>query len=176
MYEVVFQRPTARRFKAIVLVSVADRRIVPALRFVSRLAQTDVRALHVSVDPEETRQLAADWMQLDLTWLPLHIHDSPTDDLLGSVRQAVEREAQESEEVIVIIPELQFTRWRHRVLHRRIARHIALRLQPLPRVTTVIVPFAPLLGRSRPGVRLIAAGAGWRSGDGERAAGRGEPR
>lgn len=147
MYEVVFQRRTARRHTAIVLVSVADRRIVPALRFVSRLAQTDVRALHVSVDPEETRRLAADWMKLDLTWLPLYIHDTPAEDLLGSLRQAIEREAQGTGEVIVVVPELQFTRWWHPLLHRRIARRIALQLQPLPRVTTVIVPFAPLLGR-----------------------------
>ena len=150
MYEVVFQRRTARRHTAIVLVSVADRRIVPALRFVSRLAQTDVRALHVSVDPEETRRLAADWMTLDLTWLPLHIHDSPTEDLLGSVRQAVEREAHEYGEVIVVVPELQFTHWWHPLLHRRSARRIALQLEPLAAVTTVIVPCcAPISRRSR---------------------------
>ena len=149
MYEAVLLRRSAPRNRAIVLVSVADRRIVPALRFVSRLAQTDVRALHVSVDPEETRQLVADWLNLDLTWLPLHIHDSPTEDLLGSVRQAVERAAHKSGEVVVVVPELQFTRWWQPLLHRRTARHIAVQLQPLPRVTTVIVPFAPLLGRSR---------------------------
>lgn len=143
MYEATFQRRTARRHTAIVLVSAADRRIVPALRLVSTLAQTDARALHVSVDPEETRRLAADWMKLDLTWLPLSIYDTPTEDLLGSLRQAVEREAHETGEVIVVVPELQFTRWWHPLLHRRIARRIALQLQPLPRVTTVIVPFAP---------------------------------
>lgn len=147
MYEAVFQRRTARRHTAIVLVSVVDRRIVPALRFVSRLAKTDVRALHISLDYEETRQLATDWMQLDLTWLPLHIHDSPGEDLVGSVKQAVEREARGTGDVIVIVPELQFTRWWQPLLHRRTARRIAVQLQPLPRVTTVIVPFAPLPGR-----------------------------
>lgn len=149
MHEVVFQRCTARRRTAIVLVSVADRRIVPALRFVSRLAQTDVRALHVSVDPEETRRLAADWLKLDLTWLPLYIHDPPTEDLLGSIRQAVEREAHETGQVIVVVPEVQFTRWWHPLLHRRTARRIALQLQPLPRVTTVILPFTPPMGRQK---------------------------
>lgn len=149
MYEAVFQRRTAPRHRAIVLVSVADRRIIPALRFVSRLAQTDVRALHVSVDPEETRRLAADWLKLDLTWLPLYIHDPPTEDLLGSIRQAVEREAHETGQVIVVVPEVQFTRWWHPLLHRRIARRIALQLQPLPRVTTVILPFTPPMGRQK---------------------------
>ena len=144
MREVILQRRAAPRHTAIVLVSAADRRIVPALRLVSTLAQTDVRALHVSVDPEETRRLAADWMKLELTWLPLHIHDVPTEDLVGSLRQAVEREAHGTGEVIVVVPELQFTRWWQPLLHRRIARRIALQMQPLPRVTTVIVPFAPL--------------------------------
>lgn len=147
MYEVSFQRRTARRHRAIVLVSVADRRIIPALRFVSRLAQTDLSALHISVDPDETRRLAADWLKLDLTWLPLYIHDSPTDDLLGSLRQAIEREAHEAGEVIVVVPELQLTRWWQRLLHRSSARRIALQLQPLPRVTTVILPFAPPIDR-----------------------------
>ncbi|MGH9284650.1 MAG: hypothetical protein ACRD0M_03105 [Acidimicrobiales bacterium] len=61
------------------LVSVVDRRILPALRFVSRLPETDVRALHVSVEAFETRRLAEDWMELGLTWLPLHIHDAATE-------------------------------------------------------------------------------------------------
>ena len=146
MHEIVFQRRTARRHRAIVLVSAADRRILPALRFVSRLSETDVRALHVSVDAEETRRLAEDWMKLDLTWLPLYIHESATDDLVDSVKKAIEREADETGDVIVVVPELGFTHWWHPVLHRRCARRIAQHLQQLSEVTTVIVPFtAPLV-------------------------------
>ena len=132
------------------LVSAADRRILPALRFVSRLAETDVRALHVSVDAEETRRLAEDWMVLDLTWLPLHIHDSATDDLAEAVREVVEREAAQTSDVIVVVPELEFTHWWHPLLHRRSARRIAQRLQALPEVTTVIVPFAAPRDRNGP--------------------------
>ena len=150
MYEVTFRRRTARRHTAIVLVSAIDRRIIPALQFVSRLAETDVHALHVSVEASETRRLTRDWMKLDLTWLPLHIHDSETDDLAGAVRDAVEREAGETGDVIVVVPELEFIHWWHPLLHRRSARRIAQRLQPLPGVTTVIVPFAAALDRHGP--------------------------
>ena len=149
MYEVTIRRRTTRRHTAILLVSAADRRILPALRFVSRLAETDVRALHVSVEAAETRRLAQDWMELDLTWLPLHIHDSATDDLAEAVLEAVEREAGETGDVIVVVPELEFTHWWHLLLHRRSARRIAHRLQPLPEVTTVIVPFTAPLDRQR---------------------------
>jgi hypothetical protein len=149
MHEATSRR-TARRHTAIMLVSAADRRIVPAIRFLSRLTETDIRALHVSVEPEETRRLAEDWMTLDLTWLPLHIHDSATGDLAEAVREAVEREAAETSDVIVVVPELEFIHWWHPLLHRRSARRIAQRLQPLPEVTTVIVPFAPPLDRNWP--------------------------
>lgn len=149
MHEATSHRRAARRHTAIVLVSAADRRMIPALRFVSRLAETDVRALHVSVEAEETRRLAEDWMKLDLTWLPLHIHDSATDDLAEAVREAVEREAGETSDVIVVIPELEFIHWWHPLLHRRSARRIARRLQRLPEVTTVVVPFTPPLDRDR---------------------------
>ena len=88
-------------------------------------------------------------MKLDLTWLPLHIHDSITEDLGEAVREAVEREAGETGDVIVVVPELEFIHWWHPLLHRRSARRIAQRLQPLSEVTTVIVPFTAPLDRDR---------------------------
>ncbi len=140
--EPAVERRTKRRHTAIVLVSVVDRRILPALRFVSRLPETDVRALHVSVEAVETRRLAEDWMELGLTWLPLHIHDAATEALPDSLRHAVGQQAARSGDVTVVIPELDFYRWWHPLLHRRSARRIAQLLQPLPQVTAVIVPYA----------------------------------
>lgn len=126
----------------IVLVSVVDRRIVPALRFVSRLGYTDTRAVHVSVDADETRRLAADWMDLGLSWLPLHIRDGTAESLPVSVCDAVRHEVVGATSVTVVIPELDVLRWWHPLLHRRSARRIAAHLQQLPDLTTVIVPFS----------------------------------
>lgn len=153
MREAEPDRRTERRHTAIVLVSTVDRRLLPALRFVSRLPQTDVRAVHVSIAPDETRRLAHDWMDLDLTWLPLHIHDPATGDLLGDVRQAVEREAGDTGDVVVVVPEMELPRWWHPLLHRRSARRIARHLQTLTAVTTVIVPFTPALDCRRSATR-----------------------
>lgn len=140
--EPTFERGTRRRHTALVLVSSVDRRILPALRFVSRLPDTDVRALHICFDAAETRRLAHDWMELGLTWLPLHIHDAVTGSFADSVRQAVSQEATESWGVTVVVPELECHRWWHPLLHRRSARRMAQELQTLPAVTTVIVPYA----------------------------------
>lgn len=137
-----FERATRRRHTALLLVSSVDRRILPSLRFVSRLPDTDVRALHICFDARETRRLARDWMELGLTWLPLHIHDAATGTLADSVRHAVSQEATEPWGVTVVVPELEFYRWWHPLLHRRSARRMVQELQALPAVTTVIVPYA----------------------------------
>lgn len=141
--EPAFEWRTGRRHTALVLVSTIDRRILPALRFVSRLPDTDVRALHVCVDPVETRRLAREWMALGLTWLPLHIHDPAAPGLPDSLRVAILEEAQRAGGgLTVVVPELELYRWWHPLLHRRTARRIAQEMQALPRVTTVIVPYA----------------------------------
>ena len=134
-------RVTRRRHTAVVLVSVVDRRILPALRFVARLPDTDVRAVHISFETSEARQLAEDWMALGLTWLPLHIHDAAENAFLESFRTAVREEAAYAGDLTVVVPELDYERWWQPLLHRRTARRIARELQALPGVTPVIVPY-----------------------------------
>lgn len=125
-----------------------DRRLLPALRFISRLPQTDAWAVHVSFDADQTIQLATDWMNLGLTWLPLHIHDHTAERLGASVAQVVQQEAGAARCVTVVIPELDLYVWWHRLLHRRSARHIAREVQRIPRVTAVIVPFSTVLPKA----------------------------
>lgn len=130
------------RYPIVVLIGAVDRRIVPTLRFVSELPQTAARALHVSLDPVATQRLAIEWMHLGLDWLPLHIHEATGADLLASVRDAVIAETSDVDRATVVVPELDFYRWWHQLLHRRNARRIAQQLQALPGVTAVIVPFS----------------------------------
>ena len=137
----VFELRLTRNHTVILLVSVLDRRILPAIRFVSRLGSSDSRALHVSVDPRETRRLALDWMRLGLSWLPLHIREASAENLPMAVRDAVRDEAPPTGALTVVVPELVSPRWWYPLLHRRSARRIAAELQTLPRVTAVIVPF-----------------------------------
>jgi len=131
----------ARSYPVVLLVSAVDRRIIPAVRFVSRLPFAEARALHVSVDPAETSRLINDWMTLALTWLPLHIREAPSGHIAGAIRAAIDDEADTFESVTMVLPELNVPRWWHPLLHRQSARHIASELQDVPGVTTVIVPF-----------------------------------
>jgi hypothetical protein len=137
----VFELRAARSYPVVVLISAVDRRILPALRFVSRLPFAEPRALHVSVDPDETRAVARAWMALGLTWLPLHIREGADEGIAACVAACVKEEAVAVESVTVVVPELHLPRWWHPLLHRQSARHIAAELQAAPRITPVIVPF-----------------------------------
>lgn len=140
----------------VVLVAVADRRIVPALRFVSRMPHAEAWALHVSVDMEDARQLAHDWMDLGLSWLPLRIEEAADDGLLASLRRILQQERN----VTVVIPELVHRRWWHPFLHRRSARRIADNLQELPGVTVVMVPSSVVRRSVRPAYEARSGAAG----------------
>lgn len=138
--DAIFELRAARPYPVVVLISTVDRRILPALRFVSRLPFAEPRALHVSVDPEETIHVAEAWMHLGLSWLPLHIREGAAG-VAPAVQAAIEEQAGDIDSVTVVVPELNVPRWWHPLLHRQSARHIAAELQNAPRVTTVIVPF-----------------------------------
>ena len=129
-----------RGHPVVLLVSAVDRRIVPAIRFVSRLPLAEPRALHVSVDAELTRRFLEDWVRLELTWLPLHVRDAPSGDVADAVRAAIDEASDRYDTVTIVVPELNLPRWWHPLLHRQNARHIAAQLQDLPGATTVIVP------------------------------------
>ena len=139
-----------RNQAVIILVSVVDRRIVPALHFVSRLACSDSRALHISVDAVQTRRLASDWMDLGLSWLPLSIEEATEQSLPASVRRVIEREVTATGRVTVVVPDLDFVRWWRPILYRATARRIAEQLQPLPGVTVALLPFYVQPRRSPP--------------------------
>lgn len=126
----------------VLLVGAVDRRLVPAVRLLARLPDTELRAVHISLDADASGQLALDWMDVGLSWLPLHIHDSRGETLEDAVRSVVAESTSDRRPVTVVVPELEIPRWWSPLLHRRSARRIARRLQALTTVTTVIVPWS----------------------------------
>ena len=137
----------ARSYPVVVLISAVDRRILPALAFVSRLPFAAPRALHVSVDPEETGRIAASWMELGLSWLPLDIREAAGEGVAATVRASLEET--DLSNVTVVVPELNMPRWWHPLLHRQSARRIAAQLQGVNGTTTVIIPFTLQVPRLR---------------------------
>ena len=144
--EPTFERATRQRHTALLLVSTVDRRILPALRFVSRLPDTDVRAVHVALEPDVALRLARDWMDLGITWPPLHIEEPTADSLTLCVRRLVAQEASVRSHVTVLVPELDLNRWWQPLLHRGTGRAIAWELNDLPNVTTAVLPVRVELG------------------------------
>lgn len=140
--ETIFELRAARAYPVVLLVSAVDRRILPALQFVSRLPFAEIRALHVSVDPDETRHIARAWMELGLAWLPLYIREGSEGGIAATIKNALDEEDTGAATMTVVVPELNITRWWHPLLHRQTARHLAAELQGVPRLTTVIVPFS----------------------------------
>ena len=136
------QAPPRPAQLVLVLVAALDRRIIPAVRFLSTLTGIELRAVHVATDPDETRRLAYDWMALDLPWLPLHIHDLTASTLAASIGNAITDEATGFERVTVVVPEMTFEpRW-HELLHRRTARQIVRAIHHLPGVTALVAPLS----------------------------------
>lgn len=132
--------PSRHTHLVVVLVAAVDRRVVPAIRFLSTLTAIDVRAVHIAEDAVATRRLAYDWMALDLPWLPLTIRDATAASLITSIRDAVAEQASGYEHVTVLVPELVVCGRVRRFLHRGTARALAVSLQGLPRVTTLLAP------------------------------------
>jgi hypothetical protein len=126
---------------ALILVDRADRRMLPALRLAANLPDYEPRAVHVSVDALETEQLAQDWMELGLSWMPLVIEEPTELSLVRSVCDLVERESEGRGRVVVIVPELDLDRWWQALLHRGTGRRIARALVAVRRVSTVVVPY-----------------------------------
>lgn len=144
----VLELRAARRYPVIVLISAVDRRILPALRFVSRLPFAEPRAIHISVDAEQTRQLARAWMTLGLAWLPLHIRECCDGGIAATIQDELS-DAGAPPDVTVVVPELDIPKWWHRLLHRQTARRVAAQLQEIDGVTTVIIPFTLQLRAER---------------------------
>jgi hypothetical protein len=124
----------------VVLIGAVDRRMLPALALVPQLADSEARAVHISVDPVEAHRLATTWMDLNLDWLPLHIEEPQGETLAESVRAVIRREMEGRPRVTVLVPEIDLGRWWQPILHRGIGRDIAWHLHDLDRVTTAVLP------------------------------------
>jgi amino acid transporter len=107
------------RNTVLVLVPRVHRGVIDALNY-ARLVSSDVRGVHVEVDPAATPQLKKDWEQ----WapdIPLLIFESPFRSLVSPILQyiAAVQEERADDFVTVIVPELVTHRWWHRILHNQ---------------------------------------------------------
>ncbi len=112
-----------------------------ALAYAASLHQP-VLALHISPEEDEAERFRRYWT----LWgdhLPLEIVVSPYRAIVAPLVHYIEAlHAQRPDLTLtVILPEVVATRWRHRLLHSRIAPRLRRALRPLPKIVITTVPF-----------------------------------
>lgn len=114
------QSPPALRNTVIVPVSTLHRGTINALKYAQAISPTNVTAVHISMDPEQTRKLRERWP----TWggdVPLVVLDSPYRSLVSPLLSYIEEvDARRDNDVVtIILPEFVPKRWWHHLLHNQ---------------------------------------------------------
>lgn len=112
--------PPTLRNTVIVPVSTLHRGTVNALKYAATIAPGNVTAVHVSLDPEQTRKLQERWAM----WggdIPLVVLDSPYRSLVRPLLQYIEEiDARwDNDLVTIVLPEFVPAKWWHHLLHNQ---------------------------------------------------------
>ncbi len=131
------------RHVVLVLVDRLDLAVIRALRYAGSLRPTDLRAVHLVLDPEEARQLQQAWIDRGLgDRVPLELVECTDRRLVrASAQLALRTVVQDRAEVTVLLPRRTFHRFSQRILHDRTADRIAEAIGRIPHVAATIVPF-----------------------------------
>jgi amino acid transporter len=131
------------RHVVLVFVDRLDLAVLRSLRYAGSLRPTEVRAIHITLDSAEARELERAWIERGLgDRVPLEVIDCPDRRLVRSAAEiAVDTVMQERAEVTALLPRRTFRRLSQRLLHDRTADRIAEALGRIPHVAATIVPF-----------------------------------
>ncbi|MDT4997593.1 MAG: hypothetical protein QOD45_1661, partial [Pseudonocardiales bacterium] len=137
------QAPHYGRHTVLVLVDRLDLAVLRALRYAGSLRPTEVRVVHLVLDPDVAQQLQRDWLQRGLgERFPLTVVECADRRLVrGAVDVALDAMIDDRAEVTVLLPRRTFHRVSQRLLHDRTADRIAQAVSGIPHVAATIVPF-----------------------------------
>jgi amino acid transporter len=130
------------RNHAVVLVSKVHNPTLRALSYAKATRPHDLTALTVSVDPEDTKQLQAEWDRRGID-IPLTIISSPYREITRPILDYVSRIRLDSprDVVTVFIPEYVVGHWWEQLLHNQSALRLKGRLLFQPGVMVTSVPY-----------------------------------
>ncbi len=135
-------QPRTSRQIMYILVDRVDLAVLKAIRYARSMRPTEIRAVHIMVDTQEARRLAAQWDRTEVGDLPLEMVECPDRRISRAVLELVNRRtAEQRAQVTLLIPERNYSPVLGRLLHRRTADHIARVVGRLPYVVATIVPF-----------------------------------
>lgn len=130
------------RTAALVFVSALHDATVRAVNYVRSLEASETRAIYFDMDPLQERSLEAEWATSGLG-IPLDIVEAPFRDLGGPMLEEVRRHtARPDTLVLVVIPELVLTKWRHLLLHNQNALFVKRLMLFEPQVVLASVPYS----------------------------------
>jgi amino acid transporter len=134
--------PLPSRNHAIVLVSKIHSPTLRALAYAKATRPHDLTALTVSVDPEDTHELQAEWDRRGID-VPLTVVDSPFREVTRPILDYVKRIRLSSprDVVTVFIPEYVVGHWWEQLLHNQSALRLKGRLLFQPGVMVTSVPY-----------------------------------
>jgi hypothetical protein len=138
--------PPKPRHEVLVLLEDLDRAAIGALQYARQLNPLHITAVHVALDPDHARRLAALWGRMNLP-VALEVVDCPDRNLLACAQQSVGECVRPDTEVTVLVPKRGYAKFWHRVLHDRSSAGLFKVLGNIDGVNVVIVPFR--LGRRR---------------------------
>ncbi len=130
------------RTVALVFVSAVHDATVRAVNYARSLEASETRAIYFDMDPDQERTLEAEWATSGLE-IPLDIVEAPFRDLAGPMLEEIRRyTARPDTLVLVVIPELVLTKWRHLLLHNQNALFVKRLLLFEPQTVLASVPYS----------------------------------
>jgi amino acid transporter len=157
--------PPKPRHEVIVLVENLDRATLGGLQYARQLNPLSITALHIAVDPDQAKRLAALWTKVRLP-MPLEVVDCPDRNLVACTEQVVYEHIRPDTEITVLLPRRGYIGLWKRLLHDQTGRELFRVLSQLARVNVTLVPYRGAGPGS--GVRLRVLELRTQTSDGER--------
>jgi amino acid transporter len=132
--------PPKPRHEVLVLVEDLDKAAIGALQYARQLNPLSITVVHIAVDPDHARELAALWAKVSIPF-PLEVVDCPDRNLLATAEEIVTERVRPDTELTVLIPRRRYaTLWR-RILHDQTSAGLTRALGAIDNVNVTIVPF-----------------------------------
>ncbi len=130
-----------QRTEALVFISSVNDATTRAVNYALTLRAVETRAIHFSLDPEQTGEILEAWAECGFT-VPLEIVEAPFRDLTGPMLEEVRKVTKRPDMLAaVVIPEFLLPTWRHELLHNQNALFVKRLFLYEPRVVLSSVPF-----------------------------------
>src|SRR4051794_17139006 len=140
--------PVLRRHVVLVAIDKLDNSAARAIQYARALVPDELRAVHAAVDMRAADELAQEWTRLGLSRVPLEIVECADRRVPRSLAEVVAQELADGDtEVSVLVPQRQYRRSWHSLLHDSTSKHIVDAMAGLAHANVTIVPYQ--LGAAR---------------------------